>query len=47
MRKLKLPIVVALVAAALIGGVFLVQRARSEPGCAGKSPCMLYFYADW
>ena len=47
MQKIKLPLIIVVVAVVLIGGVFLFQQASSEPGCDGDWPCMLYFYTKW
>jgi len=47
MKKLRLFAGIGLVVV-LVGGALLVfQRVSAEPGCDGKWPCMLYFYADW
>jgi hypothetical protein len=47
MRKIRIPIAVAIVVVLIGGGALLLQGISAEPGCAGKGPCMLYFYTDW
>jgi hypothetical protein len=46
MKKIRVPVVIGVVALLTVGAVLLLPQIGSGSGCEGQGACMLYFYAD-
>jgi hypothetical protein len=47
MKAIKIIVAVGVLILVLAGGLLLLPRVGSEPGCGGDWPCMVFFYTDW